>query len=263
MKRFLYHLMALLLLTVLTGCESNKHVLSSAGTIGPVINQTIPLDQHFLTLAVLRDTNVDIVSENIFIYRKLGSTQIPAALINGQLNKTMATTLHGIGYHHVRSNAINTPNVLNTTDIQLLTNHSVTEITPEARQFLAEQIKDRNIDIIILITQNGHDPLAFDLKCELSKNNFYYHASIQPHLDLYKIYVINAHTMRILTWITGSANGDLSDTSLCKPINKYSPQDFNTVNNIVISGLNKSVSTDLFNTLTPDPRTIHDPKHQL
>ena len=107
----------------------------------------------------------------------------------------------------------------------------------------------RNVDTIILLTQSGNQPLAFDVKCELSKQDFYQHASIEPHLYLYKIYVIDAHTLKILTWITGSANGHLQDTRLCKPTSQYRTQDFNELRSILMRKLESSVAKDLNRTL--------------
>jgi hypothetical protein len=139
--------------------------------------------------------------------------------------------------------------VLNTTDIQWLHGQPESWLSREAQQFLSQVVNHRNVDTIILLTQSGSQPLAFDVKCELSKRDFYQHASIEPHLYLYKIYVIDAHTLKILTWITGSANGHLQDTSLCKPTSQYRAQDFNELRSILMRKLDRSVAKDLTRTL--------------
>lgn len=244
-------MLILLLSSLLNGCHSGAPPLSSAGTIGPGLSQAIPQNQRILVLAALRDIKVDIVSENIFTYQILGTKTIAATAVNSQLLSTMNATLKNLDYYRLRSATLNDPNVLNTTDIQAITNHSYTALTPEAQQFLADFIKDRHVDTIVLLTQDGDRPLAFDLKCELSKNNFYYHASIQPHLYLYKIYVIDAHTLKIITWITGSATGNLPDVHLCKPVAQFTRRDLNDLNYTVMNRLNSAVADDLSKTLTP------------
>jgi len=239
---------SILLCGCLAGCNSTKPIISSAGTIGPGLSTAIP-QNHFLVISTLQDVKVDVISENIFIYHILGSATITAQNLNAQLVKTMRATLNRLNYLYVDYAALNNPNPLNTANIQPFTDHSA--LTPEARQYLSDLIKNHPVDIIVLMTQNGPHSLVYDVKCELSKNNIYYQASIQPHLYLYKIYVINAHTLKIITWITGSANGDLPDTHLCKPMSQYSPQDLNDVNYFVIEQLNKAVADDLSKTLTP------------
>lgn len=248
--RIILWVLVLLLSGLLNGCRSGMPPLSSAGTIGPRLSQAIPKNQQILVLAVLRDIKVDVVSENIFSYQILGAQTIAAALVNSQLLKTMNSTLKSLDYYHLNSVTLNNPNVLNTGDIQALANPSYPALTSEAQQFLANFIKDCHIDTIVLLTQDGDRPLAFDLKCELSKNNFYYQASIQPHLYLYKIYVIDAHDFKIITWITGSANGDLPDVHLCKPLSQFTSRDLNDLNYNVINSLKTAVNNDLSNMLT-------------
>jgi hypothetical protein len=207
-----------------------------------------------LVLSVLRDVKVNIIRENIFIYQELGTIITPAGLINGKLSQTLKVKLEKMNYSTVESAVINTNNVLNTTDIQALSNHAFIDLSPEAKQFLAQQIKDNSTDTIVLITQNGDQPLAFDLKCEVGKDNHYYQASIEPHLYLYKIYLINAHTLKILTWITGSPNGNLPDTHLCKPVAQLSEQDINEIKYRIINSLKTTMSADLsklFNSQLP------------
>lgn len=171
-------------------------VLSTAGTFGPKLTKPLSQDQHILILSVLRDIRIDIVGENIFIYHELGTTSLPAEEVNALLSKTMVVTLKGNGYSHLESTVISNSNVLNTTDIQSLHGQPENWLSREAQQFLSQVVNHRNVDTIILLTQSGSQPLAFDVKCELSKRDFYQHASIEPHLYLYKIYVIDAHTLK-------------------------------------------------------------------
>lgn len=231
----------IILLCGLSGCSTETPAVYSAGTAGPKLEKPLSQNPHILALAVLSDIKIDVISENIFTYRKLGTTTVEGALVNAQLSKTMAATLKNMNYPRVDSASINSSNVLNTTDVQA----TATELTPAAQQFLAQQLHGRGIDTVVLITQDGNQPLAFDLKCELSKNSTYNQASIEPHLYLYKIYIIDAHTLKILTWITSNASGNLHNTHLCKPPTYFSAENFNELNEIVTSGLNTAVTASL------------------
>jgi hypothetical protein len=237
---------------LMNGCAATKPpttVLSSAGTIGPKLIKPLPQDQRILVISALRDIHVDIVSENIFIYNILGSTTLPAALINPIMNHSLINSLQENSYQNLQAAVINTPDPLNTTEIHMLTALPDDSLSAPAQQSLKQQINQQNVDIIVLLTQSGSEPLAFDVKCELSKNNLYYYASIEPHLYLYKIYVIDAHSLKILTWITGSANGELQDLHLCRPTSLYRPRDFNNLNSTVIHKLRAAVGKDLLRTL--------------
>ncbi len=250
--RYLALLLAMLVVCLLSGCAAPKTtttVLSTAGTFGPKLTKPLSQDQHILVLSVLRDIRIDIIGENIFIYNELGTTSLPAEAVNILLSRTMAATLRDNGYGHLESAVINNSNVLNTTDIQWSHDQFESRLSEEARQFLSQVVNHRNVNTIILLTQSGSQPLAFDVKCEISKRDLYRQASIEPHLYLYKIYVIDAHTLKILTWITGSAHGHLQDTSLCKPISQYQTQDFNELRSILAHKLESSVAKDLTRTL--------------
>ena len=232
----------------LSGCNPppiSSTAISSAGTIGAKLSKPLPKDQHILVLSVLRDIPVDIIRENIFLYQPLGAVTLPADVINPHLTKTMLSTLERHGYHHLNLLTINTSNVLNSSDIQQLTTRPYTNLTISAQQFLTQQIKGRHADILIILTQNSEQPLAFDIKCELSQNNIYHQASIEPHLNLYKILIIDTHSWQILTWITGSANRDLQNTNFCKPLTAYTPRELNDLKFTVTRILNKSVAKDL------------------
>ncbi|GEM_PF-5777831 len=237
------------ILIFIGGCAHHAQVISSAGTIGPGLKNPLPKNQAILVLAVLRDVKTDIVSENIFTYEKLGSVSIPAEQINHQLSQTVKTTLKKFAYYQVNTQMINTLNVLNSTDIQTLEYHSQFNLTSDAQAFLRKELINKNVDTLILITQSDDQALGLDLKCELSKNNIYYQASLQAHLDLYKIYFIDARTLKIITWLTGSANEYLQDTHLCKPLSQFSAQDTNELKYLVMNGLNKALAADLAKTL--------------
>jgi hypothetical protein len=234
-------LLGIMITGMISGCATDTKVISSAGTIGPVLQHKLPQNQRILVLSALRDTQVNIISENIFLYQELGIITIPAPVMNLKLAQAMVSKLKRIGYTHVDAQVINDSNALNTADIN--------NISPEAAKALSEYLRNKNVDSIILLTQNSGQPLIYDLKCELAKNNAYRHASIQPHLYLYKIYVINAHDLKILTWITGSANGNVPNTGLCKPQTAYSAEDISELHSILLDQLRRTVSEDLSKTL--------------
>lgn len=256
----LYTLLLGLLLLLLSGCHDTKAPapVSSAGTLGPVLEQPLPKNARILVLSTLQPISIHIISENIFFYKTLGRLQIPASHLNPSLSQTMTHVLQNKGYRVTASAALNTDNPLNTANIQYTSSQlsgsvgrAATHIpppgalTPEAKPFLFAQIKQHPADFIVLLTQTGPQPLVFNLKCELSKMNTYSRASIEPDLYLYKIYFIDAHSMRPLAWITGGFSSDLRNTRWCAPPEQLKADQREDLNKMMIQGLNKVVREDL------------------
>lgn len=249
-----------LLLFLLSGCSHTKAAVqvSSAGTLGPPLEQPLPENARILVLSTLQPVSVNIISENIFSYKNLGGFEIPASHLNPSLSQTMTHVAQNGGYRVAASVPLNTRNPLNTANIQYASSQlsgsvdrTATHIpprgslTPEAKRFLFQQIKQHPADFIVLLTQTGPQPLALDLRCELSKMNTYSRASIGPDLYLYKIYLIDARRMQPLAWTTGAFNSDLPHTHWCKSPEQLKADQRKDLNNMIIKGLNKAVNEDL------------------
>lgn len=242
----------------LTGCNGNSIATSSAGTIGSTLTNPLNKNQPIMVISDLNDAKVHIVSENIFGVKELNSVLAPNTFLNSILAKVMVSELKVMGYKNVQFRSFNNQNVLNTENIHSLSSQisgssrngvvhipSKGSLSAEAQQFLSQELKDTPVDTIILLTQSGNQNLEFDIKCELAKDGRYSQSRLENHLYFYKIYVIDAHSMQILGWITGAPSQKLEDTRLCKSRQEFRPADLNYLNSILISSLQKSISGDL------------------
>ncbi len=224
----------------LSGCGTEINV-SSAGTLGPILKKPIDKSQRILVISALQDIKIDIISENIFSYRKLGSKVISKKFLNEELSMAMVSALKEHNFKYIQIKNLNSANDINTGDIELL--------TTKAKEFLSSQIANTHSDLILLLTQSNNQPLLYDIKCELGKKNQYEQARFEQHLDLYKLYLIDAHTLQILSWTTGSPNFDLPNERLCKPIKNYDANDLKELNVIVGELFHRAIDIDLIRTL--------------
>ncbi len=230
----------------MTACSTDGVNNYAAGISGPRMKAPLNHQQTILVLSTLNNVDIQVISENIFNYHKLGDTQLLSSSINTELSNLIAEQLIKSDFESVRPAAINGSNALNKQDIQA----SATTLTPSAKRFLKWHMGGNRADILILITQNGGHTLNFDLKCELGQAGSYNQAIIEPHLYLYKIYVIDTHHFSILTWVTGSANSNLQNTFLCKSPKEYSKENFQELHEIVVNGLSQAVVSDILRVLS-------------
>jgi hypothetical protein len=213
----------------LCACTPTLPPVSSAGTLGPVLTAPLPPDARILVISNLTDAPITIIRENIFQYHLLGKTSVSGELMNSAINRAILQLFHKNGYREVQTLTIINPHYWN------------------SRKQLIDSINaQRHADIIILITKNNEKHiLGFDIHCEVSRFNQYYQAIIEPHLDLYKITVIAAQNQQVLTWITGSINGNLRNTRFCKPLSSFSMRDYLALNSIVNTGLHVAITRDI------------------
>ncbi len=224
----------------LSGCGTEIN-LSSAGTLGPILKKPIDKSQRILVISALQDIKVDVISENIFSYRKFGSKVIAKNFLNEELSRAMVSTLKEHNFKYIQIRNLTTANDINTGDIELS--------TTKAKEFLSSQLANTHSDFILLLTQSHKQSLVYDIKCELGKKNQYDQARFEQHLDLYKLYLIDAHTLQVLSWTTGSPNFDLPNVRLCKPLKSYGANDLKELNITVGELFRRAIKIDLIRTL--------------
>ena len=237
----IYRFFIISLLLITSACTTNKAIISSAGTVGPGLPAPLPKTQRILIISTLTATQINIISENIFQFQNLGSDTISAPTMNRELATTMQNTVKKLGYLNTTTMEMNQKNILNTEDVQS---------SAEAISFLKSITNPTKADTIILLTLNDGQPFDLDIKCELGKNNIYRHATIQSHLYLYKIYILDTHTWKIISWITGSPTANLYNLTLCMPPSSLSPEQRLDLENLTLQELKKAVHMDLYSTLT-------------